>query len=208
MKKLMIIIAVAALHCGVAHAQFGNLLNQAKEIATKAAGGNTAVENAIDVISSKLIPNSTQIVGTWVYQEPAVMLTSTSSIKEYASSIATKSLEQKFQTYLSRVGINKGKASITFNEDKSFSIKYGTKVVKKGTYTLDGDEVRLTFSGKSSVSKITPQLKDGSLVVVADATSFKNFMQNVGAKFSQFSTIVSALKQMDGLMIGARLAKE
>lgn len=204
----MVIIAVAALHCGVAHAQFSNLLNQAKDIATKAAGGNSVVSNAIDVISSKLIPNSTQIVGTWVYQEPAIMLTSSSSIKEYASSIATKSLEQKFQTYLSRVGINKGKASITFNEDKSFSVKYGTKVVKKGTYTLEGDEVRLTFSGKSSVSKITPQLKDGSLVVVADATSLKTFMQNVGAKVSQLSTVSSALQQMDGLMVGARLTKQ
>lgn len=204
MKKLFIILAAAVLNCGVANAQLDDLLNKAKS----AVSNNSTLSSAIATISSKLVPNEKQIIGTWVYQEPAIMLTSNSSLKEYASSVATKSLEQKLQSYLSQVGLKKGKGSITFNADKSFSVKYGTKPVKKGTYALNNQEVILTFTGKTKPCNVTPQLDNGSLVIVMDATKFKEFMQNIGAQVPQLSTVVSAMKQMDGMKIGVRLTKQ
>ena len=198
MKKLFIILAATALNCSVANAQLDDLLNKAKS----AVSNNSTLSSAIATISSKLVPN------TWVYQEPAIMLTSNSSLKELASSAATKSLEQKLQSYLSQIGLKKGKGSITFNEDKSFSVKYGTKPVKKGTYTLKNQEVILTFTGKTKPCNVTPQLDNGSLVIVMDATKFKEFMQNIGAQVSQLSTVVAAMKQMDGMKIGVRLTKQ
>ena len=78
MKKLFIILAAAALNCGVANAQLDDLLNQAKS----AVSNNSTLSSAIATISSKLVPNEKQIIGTWVYQEPAIMLTSNSSLKQ------------------------------------------------------------------------------------------------------------------------------
>ena len=208
MKKFFAIILLAVFNYGVANAQLNDILNKATKQATQAVKGNSTAESLVGVISSKLIPNSQQIVGTWVYQEPAIMLTSSNSLKQYASSVATKSLEQKMQSYLTKVGFTKGKSSITFNADKTFAIKYGTKAVKKGTYTLNNNEVVLTFTGKKTPSKLTPQLDSGSLIVVTDATKFKTFMENIGAQVSQLSTVSSALKQMDGMKIGVRGTKQ
>ena len=208
MKKLFILFAVAALNCGVAQAQLSGLLDKAKSAVSNAGKGNSALSSAIATISSKLVPNEKQIVGTWVYQEPAIMLTSNSSLKEYASSVATKSLEQKLQSYLSKIGLKKGNSSITFSEDKNFSVKYGSKALKKGTYTLNNQEVILTFAGKTKPCKVTPQLDNGSLVIVMDATKFKEFMQNISAQVQQLSPVVAAMKQMDGMKIGVRLTKQ
>lgn len=208
MKKFFAIILLAVFNYGIANAQLNDILNKATKQATQAVKGNSTAESLVGVISSKLIPNSQQIVGTWVYQEPAIMLTSSNSLKQYASSVATKSLEQKMQSYLTKVGFTKGKSSITFNADKTFAIKYGTKAVKNGTYTLNNNEVVLTFTGKKTPSKLTPQLDNGSLIVVTDATKFKTFMENIGAQVSQLSTVSSALKQMDGMKIGVRGTKQ
>ena len=208
MKKLFVILAAVALNCGIANAQLNNIINKATSAATSAVKGNSTMESLVGVISSKLIPNSQQIVGTWVYQEPAIMLTSSNNLKQYASSAVTKSIEQKMQSYLAKVGFTKGKSSITFNADKSFVVKYGTKSVKKGTYTLNNNEVVLTFTGKKTPSKVIPQLDNGSLIIVMDATKFKTFMENIGAQVSQLSTVTTALKQMDGMKIGVRCTKQ
>lgn len=208
MKKLFVILAAVALNCGIANAQLNNIINKATSAASSAVKGNSTMESLVGVISSKLIPNSQQIVGTWVYQEPAIMFTSSNSLKQYASSAVTKSIEQKMQSYLAKVGFTKGKSSITFNADKSFVVKYGTKSVKKGTYTLNNNEVVLTFTGKKTPSKVIPQLDNGSLIIVMDATKFKTFMENIGAQVSQLSTVTSALKQMDGMKIGIRCTKQ
>ena len=208
MKKLLVILAAVALNCDIVNAQLNNIINKATSAATSAVKGNSTMESLVGVISSKLIPNSQQIVGTWVYQEPAIMLTSSNNLKQYASSAVTKSIEQKMQSYLAKVGFTKGKSSITFNADKSFVVKYGTKSVKKGTYTLNNNEVVLTFTGKKTPSKVIPQLDNGSLIIVMDATKFKTFMENIGAQVSQLSTVTSALKQMDGMKIGIRCTKQ
>ena len=208
MKKLFVILAAVALNCGIANAQLNNIINKATSAASSAVKGNSTMESLVGVISSKLIPNSQQIVGTWVYQEPAIMFTSSNSLKQYASSAVTKSIEQKMQSYLAKVGFTKGKSSITFNADKSFVVKYGTKSVKKGTYTLNNNEVVLTFTGKKTPSKVIPQLDNGSLIIVMDATKFKTFMENIGAQVSQLSTVTSALKQMDCMKIGIRSTKQ
>ena len=209
MKKLLVILAAVALNCGIANAQLNNnIINKVTSAATSAVKGNSTMESLVGVISSKLIPNYQQIVGTWVYQQPAIMFTSSNSLKQYASSAVTKSIEQKMQSYLAKVGFTKGKSSITFNADKSFVVKYGTKSVKKGTYTLNNNEVVLTFTGKKTPSKVIPQLDNGSLIIVMDATKFKTFMENIGAQVSQLSTVTSALKQMDGMKIGIRCTKQ
>lgn len=208
MKKIFVFLLLTVFNYGIANAQFSDLLNKATKAATDATKGNSTAQSLVGVISSKLIPNSQQIVGTWVYQEPAIMLTSSNSLKQYASSVATKSLEQKLQSYLAKVGFTKGKSSITFNADKTFVINYGTKSVKKGTYTMNNSEVILTFNGKTKPCNVVPQLDNGSLIVVMDATKFKTFMENIGAQVSSLSTVTSALKQMDGMKIGIRGTKK
>ncbi|MBQ0073306.1 MAG: DUF4923 family protein [Prevotella sp.] len=209
MKKLFFILAAMMLTANVANAQLSNVLNQvASKVQSSTTNGNGVLSNLGSIITSKLIPTSTQIVGTWVYQEPAVMFTSSNALKSAASSLATKGIETKLQSYLSKVGINKGKMSFTFNSDKTFYVNYGTKKVASGTYVLNGSEVTLTFKGRKNPCKVTPQLNNGSLVIVMDATKLKTLMENLGNNVSQLSTVTSLLKQVDGMKLGIRMTKQ
>ena len=135
------------------------------------------------------------------------MFTSDNALKSAASSIATKSIETKLQSYLTKVGITKGNMSITFKENKTFTINRKGKTIRTGTYTMNDSEVVMTFKGKKTPCRVTPQLDNGSLVIVMDATKLKTFMQNVGANISQLSTIVSLMKSMDGMKLGIRMSK-
>ncbi len=135
------------------------------------------------------------------------MFTSDNALKSAASSAVTSSIEKKLQSYLTKAGITEGNMSITFNEDKSFTVERSDKQVASGTYTIDDDEVSLTFKGRSSASKFTPQLDNGTLVLVADATQIKTLFENLGSNISQLSTLTSLTKSMDGMKIGIRLSK-
>ena len=135
------------------------------------------------------------------------MLTSDNALKNAASAVAMKSVESKLQSYLTKVGITKGNMSITFNSDKTFTINRKGKTIRRGTYTMNDSEVVMTFKGKKNPCRVTPQLDNGSLVIVMDATKLKTFMQNIGSSVSQLSTIVSLMKTMDGMKLGVRMAK-
>lgn len=212
MKKIFAIIICTMLSVNVANAQLDKLLNKAKEVAGTAASkstgsSNSTISSIANIISSKLVPTSSQIVGTWTYQKPAVMFTSSNALKSAVGSLGSASIENKLQTYLSKVGITKGKMAMNFEADKTFTVTRSGKKIASGTYTIEGNEVSLTFKGKSKPCKVTPQLDNGSLVIVMDATKLKTFMENLGSNVSQLSTIVSLLKQADGMKIGVRLSK-
>lgn len=208
MKKFFVLMAAMMLSANVANAQLQDILGN---VVSKVQGGSSAAGNIIStigsVISSKLIPTSSQIVGTWTYQEPAVMFTSSNALKSAAGSMASKTIEQKLQTYLSKVGINKGKMSITFTKDKKFQVNYGAKKIASGTYEVNGSEIEMMFMGRKLPSKLTPQLDNGTLVVVTDATKLKTFMENLGNNVSQLSIVTTLLKQVDGMKLGLRMSK-
>lgn len=207
MRKLFTLIACVMLSAGAANAQLGDILGKVASAASSATSGNSTLNTLTNIISSKLVPTSQQILGTWTYQEPAVMFTSDNALKSSASSVATKSIETKLQSYLNKVGITKGNLSITFKEDKTFIVNKKGKVIKTGTYAINDSEITLTFKGRKTPSKVTPQLDNGTLVIVMDATKLKTFMQNIGSNVSQLSTIVSLMKSMDGMKLGIRLSK-
>jgi hypothetical protein len=215
MRKTLLLLAIALLGTNGANAQLNGKLGKVADAVTAATssatsgnGKNSTLQSVANIISSKLVPNSKQIVGTWAYQEPAVMFTSSNALKSAAGSMASASIEKKLQSYLSKVGIKKGKMTITFDDQKNFSIKNGTKTVKTGTYTLNDNTVTLTFKGKTKPCKVTPQLDNGTLVIVMDATSLKNFMGTVAGQVSSLSTVTSLLNAYDGMKVGLRMSKQ
>lgn len=203
MKKFITLIACIMFSAGIANAQLSEILGKV----ASATSGNSTLNQLTNIISSKLIPTSQQILGTWTYQEPAVMFTSDNALKNAASSMASKTIETKLQGYLTKVGITKGNMSITFKEDKTFTVNRKGKTVRTGTYTITDSDVTLKFKGRKNPCKVTPQLDNGTLVVVMDATKLKTFMQNIGSNVSQLSTIVSLMKSMDGMKLGVRMSK-
>ena len=208
MKKILSLTIIALFSANMANAQLSDILNKVSSATASATQGNSTLSSLTGIISSKLIPSSTQILGTWAYQEPAVMFTSSNALKSAAGAVASSSIESKLQSYLSKAGIKKGNLTITFDSDKNFAIKKSGKTVRSGTYTISGNDITLTFNGKSKPCKVTPQLDNGSLVIVMDATTLKTFLTNVAGNFSSLSTITSLLNSYDGMKLGIRMSKQ
>lgn len=212
MKKIFtkaVLLMALACSANTAHAQLSDILSNVASKVQSSSNGSSNVLSALgNIITSKLIPTSSQIVGTWAYQEPAVMFTSSNALKSTASSVITKQIENKLQTYLDKAGIKKGNMSITFESDKTFYVSKGGKKVATGTYTMSNSEVSLTFKGRKTPCKMTPQLDNGTLVVVTDLTKLKTFLEGIGSNVSQLSTLTSLMKSMDGMKVGIRLSKQ
>lgn len=212
MKKIFtkaVLLMALACSANTAHAQLSDILsNVASKVQSSSNGSNSVLSSLGNIITSKLIPTSSQIVGTWAYQEPAVMFTSSNALKSATSSIVTKQIEKKLQNYLTKTGIKKGNMDITFESDKSFYVSKGGKKVATGTYTMSNSEVVLTFKGRKNPCKLTPQLDNGTLVVVMDLTKLKTFFEGIGSNVSQLSAITSLMKSMDGMKVGIRMAKK
>lgn len=212
MKKIFtkaVLLMALACSANTAHAQLSDILgNVASKVQSSSNGSSNVLSALGNIITSKLIPTSSQIVGTWAYQEPAVMFTSSNALKNTASSVVTKQIENKLQTYLNKAGIKKGNMSITFESDKTFYVSKGGKKVATGTYTMSNSEVSLTFKGRKNPCKMTPQLDNGTLVVVTDLTKLKTFLEGIGSNVSQLSTLTSLMKSMDGMKVGIRLSKQ
>ncbi|MGM9714423.1 MAG: lipocalin-like domain-containing protein [Prevotella sp.] len=160
------------------------------------------------LVSSKLVPSKTQIVGTWVYERPAIVFTSEDALTSLGGTAATSALEKKFQSTLDKYGISKGNMAITFNKDNTFKVTY-KKRTSTGKYTVSNNVVSMTFEGQASPCKMTPQLNNGTLIIATDATKMKNFLQGLGTSSSaDIATITSLLKKFNGMKLGVRLNKK
>ncbi len=205
------LLAIAmAFTAQTASAQWQDLIGKvANTLQQKTTNSDNSVLSGIgSVITSKLIPNSMQIVGTWTYKGPAVMFTSDNALKSTASSVASKQIESKLQGYLNKVGMAPGKMTITFEKDSTFYVTRNEKKITTGTYHLSGNDVQLTFKNKKTPCKVTPQLDNGTLVVVMDATKLKTFFEGIGSKIPQLGTVTSLMKGMDGMLVGIRMTKK
>lgn len=204
------LMAVLAFSANNANAQLNDILNKvtSKVSSATSGSGNSTLSTIGSIISSKLVPTSAQIVGTWAYREPAVMFTSGNALKSATSSVVSKQIETKLQGYLNKAGIRNGNMTITFEKDKSFYVLRNGKKIASGTYAVSKNDVTLTFKGKKTPSKLTPQLDNGTLVVVMDATKLKTFFEGIGSNVSQLATVTSLLKSMDGMKVGIRMTKK
>lgn len=170
--------------------------------------GGSLGQTLLGLLSGALVPTESQIVGTWVYQSPAVVFTSDNALATLGSSVVSSGIEGKMQTYLAKYGITNGNMSFTFNTDKTFTMMVKGKSIP-GTYSIAGQTVLLTFAGFSQPSRLTPQLTNGSLVIVTDASKIKNFVQGMGAasNSSELNAITSLMNQFNGMQLGIRMQK-
>lgn len=206
-RKLFLISVLLSASVNV-NAQLSDLLGGIGK-AISGQEGTGALGALGNVISSKLAPTGSQIVGTWVYLEPAIVFTSENALKNIGGNLASSAIEKKLQGYVAKTGLIKGNLSITFNQDKTFCINYKQKTFK-GKYVMNGSNVTLTFNGRTEPCKMTPQLDNGSLIIAMDATRFKTFLTNIGqtSANTSLSTISTLLKSYDGMKMGVRLNKK
>src|SRR5574344_2541084 len=105
-----------------ANAQF-DLSNLGKAVSS-AVGGNLS-----SLITGKNNVSKEDIVGTWSYQQPAVIFESSNLMKQAGGQIASATIEKKLSSQFAKAGITPGKYLITFTADGNFQVtKAGTAI--------------------------------------------------------------------------------
>ena len=172
------------------------------------ASGSDVVSTLTSVFSSDKQAKEDNIIGTWSYSEPAIVLSSDNFLSRAAYKIVSNKVESKLQSYLTKYGITPGSFSMTFNEDGTCSETLKGKTIK-GTWKIVDSKLQLTIGGVKAIS-ITTQIDGKDMQLVTDATKLLNMFKSFGANSSNstIKTVASLLKGAKGMQAGITLKKQ
>lgn len=212
MKKMMKMAVAAIIALGLsqtANAQLSNLLKKTASSAVSSSTATNVVSNLVGNLLGTNKLNEKNLVGTWTYSEPCVVLESENVLTNIGGTVVTSSIEQKFSNVLKKAKITPGKVVLKLNSDKSFTMKVNGKTTSKGTWSVSGTNLVLTMLGKSI--KINASLNAGKLQLAANASKMKDLLTTgLGAASSissSFGTVSNLLKKYNGLYLGLKFTK-
>ena len=200
---LMLMLSVPA----GAQIDLGNVLNDVLGSSNGQQVGDL-VSNLTSVFSSNKQATAEKIVGTWAYNEPAIVFKSNNLLAKATSKLAANKIEKKLQEYLSKYGIEPGTFSMTFNEDGTFTETIKGKTAK-GKWEVKNEKLVLTVGGVKALS-ITTQIDGKDLQFVTDATKLLNLFKAFGTNSSNsnLKMVSSLMKSVDGMQAGITLRKQ
>lgn len=210
---LMMLVCVES-----AQAQFnlGNILGgvlggkSSEKTTSESTKTSDLISSLTSIFSSEKQASQQSIVGTWVYSEPAIVLSSDNFLTNAAAKLAAGKVEDKLAEVLSKYGIKAGALTITFNEDGTFTETIGTKKIS-GKWTITDSKLNLTFGKLTSKTiPVTTQLENNKLMFVTDATKLLDFVKNIASKStnSKIQTITSLMKSVNGMEAGLALERK
>lgn len=225
MKKLLVkgaLICTALLFTAQADAQIsiGNILKNVVSGGSNTKNTTTTTQNSTSngsgllsaltsIFSSSKVATEDKIVGTWVYEEPAVVLSSDDMLKNIGGKIASATVENKLKSKLESYGFKKGSVTMTFDKSGNFTQTLMGKKLS-GTYTIDDKNIVLKYGGKVSQIVGTTQLDGNNLLIVMDASKLLEYVNVLGSvsQNSTLKTAASLIGSMNGLECGLKLVKQ
>lgn len=164
--------------------------------------GLTSVFNANSVASAD------DLVGTWKYTEPAVVLENDNVLAGMAGKVLSNKIEKDLQKQLTKAGIVKGKMKMTFDKNGNFTQTVGNKTMS-GTYKLNKKNVELTYAGGVQQFIGTTQVDGDKLLIVMDASKLLKYFKTITSLTgnSAISSLGSLLSSNKGLLLGMTLEK-
>lgn len=171
-------------------------------------GAGDILSGLTSIFNSSKVAKKDQIVGTWTYTEPAVVLSSSNVLKNIGGKVASETIEKQLQNQFEKYGIKKGAMTMTFDKDGNFTQTVGSKSMS-GTYSISGKNVTLKYAGGVQQFVGTTQLDGNDLLIVMDASKLLKYAKTIGSLTgnSLLSGAGSLLSSMDGMEIGLKLNK-
>lgn len=203
-KLALICLTTFSTQSAGAQTDLGNILNNV-------LGGNNSTSDVVSgltsIFSSSKQATEKTIIGTWVYEEPAIVLQSDNVLTSAAAKLAAKKAETKLQEQLNKIGIKKGALTLTFNSDGTFSETFGSKSVS-GTWSIKNSKLIMKHTVRTTT--LTTQVSGKELMFVTDASKLLKLFQTLGSNStnSSISTVTSLMKKVKGMQCGIALVKK
>ena len=150
MNKIFATIAAMLMLASAANAQsglgglLGGIFGGNKN--TEGSVANTAGSILESVLGTVISQNvNVSLPGTWTYAGVASAIETENTLTTLAAGAYKEKLESKMDGYLKKVGIVPGVATISFNNDNTFTIASATKTIASGTYTYENKVLKMKF---------------------------------------------------------------
>ncbi len=222
-------LVIAMLFAGVnvnAQSNLGNILggllgkSNKTETATSASDNGDAQQSSSKSGLGSLVSGITSIfagekqvdekniIGTWEYTEPAIVLESEDFLSSTAGKVAAEKVENVLSERLQKLGVKAGSMTITFNEDGTFTNKFGAKTFK-GKWSIENEKLILSMTGMPKLS-LTTQLSGKELRFVVDAGKLLNLVKTLTGKMgsSSMQTVSALLDNVNGAQAGVAFVKK
>ncbi len=178
--------------------------------------GNALKDGTVTDVVTSLIGTKevgmNDIVGTWVYDSPSIVLESDDVLSKIGGTAITSKGEKYLEEAVTKCGLKSGAVSLTFNADSTYSCTFGGRQVK-GTYSLEGANLTLKRQmgtrGINVTANVNRLSKELQLAVKADKllTLLESFSDKMKTN-SSMSTFSSLLKKYKGMQAGLKFKKK
>jgi len=220
MKKIFATIAAMLMLASAANAQsglgglLGGIFGGNKN--TEGSVANTAGSILESVLGTVISQNvNVSLPGTWTYAGVASAIETENTLTTLAAGAYKEKLESKMDGYLKRVGIVPGVATISFNNDNTFTIASATKTIASGTYTYENKVLKMKFGKVYNYLSMTGTVtaSTSGAQVLFEAGKFLEFAKKAikvvgaGKDNSTLSTIAGLSDQVTGLKLGFDMKK-
>lgn len=189
-----------ALFCAIGSAEaqinLGEITKAVTDQVGKAAGTSTTALS------------ETNLVGTWKYSGPAIILESNNTLAQIGGKAVASTASSKVAKELQKLGIKAGAVSFTFSSDKKFTASTSGKKKISGTWTCTEKQITLKVVGLSAI-KVNSQMSGGKLQMVMNSTLLLKLASAAGTKVnnSTIKTLSTLASSYDGMQVGMEFAK-
>ena len=206
------ILGIAMLFSNNAQAQFnlGDVLGSVvkSDSLDSSSSAGDLISGLTTVFSSSKQATSQNIVGTWTYAEPAIVLESDNILSNAAYKLAANKVETTLQSYLTQYGFTPNTFQITFNEDGTFSETLKGQTFS-GKWNVVDSKLQLSIATVQALS-VTTQIDGNNMQLVTDATKLLTMLKSLGTNSnnSNIKTVTSVLEGAKGMLVGITLKKQ
>lgn len=153
--------------------------------------------------------NEKNLVGTWTYSEPCVVLESDNVLSNIGGKVIENKVEAQQKKVLEKIGFTPGKVVMVLNEDKSGTMTVG-KRTSKFTWAVEDSELKLTFLARTHT--INAKITGGKLQLAMNADKMLGLLNSTASAVSGLSSSMGALSKLisnyKGLYLGLMFTKD
>jgi hypothetical protein len=204
-RYALLLLAVSAFSTSVMGQNVKEVIDSVKA-GVKAGSVKEAVSTVKGAFAEKVATAET-IIGTWVYKEPAVLVTSGRIIVKAIGNASAGKLEDLLTNYFEKANITAENTYFTFNKDGTF-IRCVAGHKAEGHWML-GDKLLLGIHNVQTAA-VTQHLENGELTLVVSAGKIMSAMVSLGAihDTTTNNAIVKLSKKLKGIEGGFCLEKK
>ena len=150
------------------------------------------------------------LVGSWVYDEPAIQFESQNLLDQAGGVVASQSVADNIKPYFEALGLKNGGVRIDLREDNTCTFTLGGQTIN-GTYEFDDETKKLSMkAGYIPLPTAYLSIVNNQMAMTYDSSLLLNIIKVIGSASSAQSNLASISKladSYDGMKTGFTFTK-